>query len=424
MLVLRLLPLAVLLFGQASAESFRVQLKRQSSDAYPPLDGKPLSAQQIKPEWKAALDAAVKAGKIPDIPVSTSPDGGTPTYPANTDMSKVCSWSTNQCQGPNDIHQAPDGVAGINFDDGPTQSTPRLNKFLAANNISATRFLIGGQVAGMTDAFKDIVNTPNQQLAVHTYTHHQMTTLSNEVVAAELGWTMQVIYDLSGFVPSMWRGPTGDVDNRVRAIAEELFGLVHVSWDADTNDWCFGQSATQSACPGETPGGTIESVTSYIDKTFAGPKSPGVLMLEHELSDTTVGFFEQHTWVGITKNAWKHANVAEMLGVAWYANAANSKADAKKVTSMLKSAGGSGSTGTGTSTGGGTTSGGSAASGSSSASGKTGSGASSSSTTTNPSTATATGAKKSSASALAAFPGATTFAVAALGAAVYCAMLN
>ncbi|CAD6953199.1 unnamed protein product [Tilletia caries] len=391
---------------------------RQATDAYPPLNGEPLSAKQIKPEWKAALDAAVKAGKIPNIPPSSSPDGGTPTYPAGTDMTAVCSWSASKCQGPNDIHQGADNYVGINFDDGPTQSTPRLNQFLLKNNISATRFLIGGQVAGMTSAFKDIIKDPNQQLAVHTYTHHQMTTLTNEQVAAELGWTLQVILDLSGFLPSLWRGPLGDVDNRVRAIAEELFGLIHVSWNYDTNDWCFGQSPTQTACPGETPGETPESVTQYIDNTLAGPKAPGVLMLEHELSDTTVGFFEEHTWTGIQKNGWKHANVAEMLGLPWYTNAASPKGPKTTPTSVLKVgglhatdavAGKNGTAATGGASG-------TAASGAAAGTKPAGS-------TAGASTAGTTGVKKSSASSMVATSGAVGSAIVALAAAAICAML-
>ncbi|KAE8266318.1 hypothetical protein A4X09_0g6029 [Tilletia walkeri] len=341
MQVLRLLTLMILLSGGVEAGSL-IQLKRQSTN----------TSELIKPEWKAALDAAVQAGKVPDIPVSSSPDGGTPTYPSGTDMTK--------------------------------------------NNISATRFVIGGQIAGMTDTFQDILKDPNQQLAVHTYTHHQMT----------------IIYDLSGFMPSMWRGPYGDVDNRIRAIAEELFGLRHVSWDKDANDYCFGQNPTTSACPGETPGGTIESVTSYIDAALAGPKSPGVLMLEHELSDTTVGFFEEHTWVGAQKNGWKTANVAQMVGAPWYANAATPTADKTKPTSVLKNASGSSSSSSSSSSGSGTTP------------------AGSSSTPGNPSGSivtpttgavsnTTTPAKKSSALPLAVFPGLGEATIVALGAAVY-----
>jgi peptidoglycan/xylan/chitin deacetylase (PgdA/CDA1 family) len=43
-------------------------------------------------------------------------------------------------------------------------------------------------------------------LAVHTWSHRYTTSLSNEEVAGELGWTMQLIYNSTGgkvsvFVP-------------------------------------------------------------------------------------------------------------------------------------------------------------------------------------------------------------------------------
>lgn len=71
-------------------------------------------------------------------------------------------------------------------------------------------------------------------IAVHTYTHPYMTTLTNEQVIAELGFTMQIIHDSSGGrLPKYWRPPYGDSDNRVRAIAKEVFGLTTVIWNQE-----------------------------------------------------------------------------------------------------------------------------------------------------------------------------------------------
>lgn len=59
-----------------------------------------------------------------------------------------------------------------------------------------------------------------------------MTTRTNEQVVGELGWTMQIIADVTGgHIPAFWRPPYGDVDNRVRAIAKEVFGLTTVLWN-------------------------------------------------------------------------------------------------------------------------------------------------------------------------------------------------
>ena len=67
------------------------------------------------------------------------------------------------------------------------------------------------------------------QLAVHTWSHPEMTTLTNEEIIAEFGWTKKIIKDVTGVTPTFWRPPFGDVDNRVRAIATAM-GLKTSLW--------------------------------------------------------------------------------------------------------------------------------------------------------------------------------------------------
>lgn len=84
--------------------------------------------------WLDALHAAIAAGKIPDIPVTTM-DGPGPTYPDGYDpMSPdVCS-STAQCRIPGDIWDGPPGALSLSFDDGPLPvSVPPLPFFLSAS---------------------------------------------------------------------------------------------------------------------------------------------------------------------------------------------------------------------------------------------------------------------------------------------------
>ena len=71
-------------------------------------------------------------------------------------------------------------------------------------------------------------------LAVHTWTHPYMTTLTDSQVLAELGWTMQIIHDSTGGrIPRFFRPPYGDIDNRIRAIAQEVFGMTAVIWNQE-----------------------------------------------------------------------------------------------------------------------------------------------------------------------------------------------
>jgi chitin deacetylase len=71
-----------------------------------------------------------------------------------------------------------------------------------------------------------------------------MTTLPNEQVVAEIGYTMQIIHDLTGgLVPRFWRPPYGDSDARVREIALQVFGLTTVIWN---NEYVPRQTALQT----------------------------------------------------------------------------------------------------------------------------------------------------------------------------------
>ena len=82
-------------------------------------------------------------------------------------------------------------------------------------------------------------------IAVHTWTHPYMTTLTDSQVLAELGWTMQIIHDSSGGrVPRFWRPPYGDTDARVTAIASAVFGLTTVIW----NHECVARSCSVYSC--------------------------------------------------------------------------------------------------------------------------------------------------------------------------------
>jgi Polysaccharide deacetylase len=114
------------------------------------------------------------------------------------------------------------------------QASPFLYDFLQANNISATHFMIGIQILAFPDYFTTAFDTLGNDLAVHTWTHPWMTTLSNLDVLAQLGWTMQLMHDSTGGrLPRYWRPPYGDNDNRVLAIAYEVFGLRPILWNQE-----------------------------------------------------------------------------------------------------------------------------------------------------------------------------------------------
>lgn len=65
-----------------------------------------------------ALNAAIQAGDVPNFPPST-PTGGNPTYGDKDPLGKEICSATYKCRNPGDLWDAPDGVFGVSFDDGP-----------------------------------------------------------------------------------------------------------------------------------------------------------------------------------------------------------------------------------------------------------------------------------------------------------------
>ncbi|KAJ6562645.1 carbohydrate esterase family 4 protein [Mycena capillaripes] len=282
---------------------------------YPP-DAHP-DVKTMPAEWLAALNDAIARKAIPDIPLSkNTTEDGDPVYPTGSDPTgpEICS-ATYGCRIDGDVWDAPAGYVGLSFDDGPEAGTDDLVAFLEKNKQPVTHFMIGGNIRDMPDKFIKVFNL-GDDIAVHTWTHPHMTTQSNELVVAELGWTMQIIHNSTGGrVPKFWRPPYGDTDKRVSAIAKEVFGLTTIIWNQDTEDWSLTDSP---------PGTTAAKISSSMHDWLTGSKNPGLIILEHELSPQSVASFVA-AYPLMHQNNWNVVSLAQLIGHnASYQNAANS----------------------------------------------------------------------------------------------------
>ncbi|KAF9515211.1 carbohydrate esterase family 4 protein [Hydnum rufescens UP504] len=285
----------------------------------------PFPPPNIPQSWIAALNASMAAGKIPNIPVTTMAGNGLPAYPNKLNPSdpSVCS-TTYGCYAPGDLWNAPNGTVGLSFDDGPLPTSPPLYTFLKSNNLHATHFFIGVNILHNPNVFLQAFQDNQDHIAVHTYTHPYMTTKSNLDVLAELGYTSQIIADSTGgLVPKYWRPPYGDADNRVRAIAKEVFGLTTVIWNQDSADWELSGS-----------GISLATVEASLKSWWSGPKSPGLIVLEHELSTGSVQAFID-TYPVLKANGWNIGTIPDVSldpSKAWYQNAFNDTSPATSQT--------------------------------------------------------------------------------------------
>jgi peptidoglycan/xylan/chitin deacetylase (PgdA/CDA1 family) len=121
-------------------------------------------------------------------------------------------WTCSGCTRPIDITTYPDkNTGGLTYDDGPSFYTPNLLSFLAEQSFHATFFTVGSRCLEFPGILQS-EHLQGHQIVVHTWSHPSLTTLTNEEIIAELGWSRKIIEDVLGITPNMMRPPFGDIE--------------------------------------------------------------------------------------------------------------------------------------------------------------------------------------------------------------------
>ncbi|KAI9322743.1 hypothetical protein BX666DRAFT_1848795 [Dichotomocladium elegans] len=245
-----------------------VHAQHQWSETYPA----PSEVPPAKPEWLALIANAT----ISNAPITpTSADGGPDVSGMTTN--DYCNWTFDKCIAPTDLYTCPTaGVMAVTFDDGPSEFSPRLYDYLDSVNHDLTFFMVGSQVHEFPEIARRAFDA-GHELAMHTWSHHPLTTLTNDQIVAELKWNEQVIREVTGYSPKFFRPPQGNIDNRVRDIAAAL-GFIPVIWTHDTNDW---QMMTN-------PSFDSSYITGNISAWGATNATTGGISLSHDIHEQTV----------------------------------------------------------------------------------------------------------------------------------------
>ncbi|KAL7310106.1 hypothetical protein PS15m_010908 [Mucor circinelloides] len=216
-----------------------------------------------------------------------------------------CWWSSSLCKKPKvsylpeDISICPNkGTWGLNYDDGPYKKwwpasekekeydQPRFYNYLVEKGKQkATLFFVGSNVINFPEAAQRSLND-GHTICSHTWSHPQMTTLTNEEVVAQLYWTHKAIKETMGITPKCWRPPYGDVDDRVRAIAYQM-GMRTILWDQDSNDW--------NLITGRLKTEVVDNYfKNWVDNRVSGNDTDhGHITLQHENSYMTIQMSEK-----------------------------------------------------------------------------------------------------------------------------------
>ncbi|KAI8594846.1 hypothetical protein EDD21DRAFT_345163 [Dissophora ornata] len=257
---------------------------------YPPKDRIPdVNSAQVQ-AWVAEIDWS----RVPNIPVAPGL-ADVPHFPKCPDDSQVdtssCWWSCAGCVAETDVVTCPDkGSWGLTYDDGPSPATRDMMHFLNNKRLSATFFIVGSRVLEYPDILKEQVEQ-GHHIAMHTWSHSGLTTLTNHQIVAEIRWSEKIIRDVTGLTTKYVRPPYGDIDNRVREILRQM-GYTTVIWSKgwDTNDWRMLQNQIQEWDILQSFKGALGSRDNIRSATGA-PGGP--ITLEHDLTSATISLSQK-----------------------------------------------------------------------------------------------------------------------------------
>jgi peptidoglycan-N-acetylglucosamine deacetylase len=183
----------------------------------------------------------------------------------------------------------------MTFDDGPSaENTPRLLEILKQRNIKATFFLIGQNVATNPDLVRRILSE-GHEVGNHSWTHPQLSKLSDDRVTAEITKTQDAIKDASGFTPTLLRPPYGAITARQREWIANQFGLNIILWSVDPFDW-------------KRPGASV------ITQRILSQVRPGAIVLSHDIHKQTVDAMPA-TLDALIAKGYKFVTVSQLIAM-------------------------------------------------------------------------------------------------------------
>ncbi len=157
----------------------------------------------------------------------------------------------------------------MTFDDGPNpETTPRLLEILRQRNIKVTFFVLGNMVAKHPEVLKMIADE-GHEIGSHSWSHPQLTRISQAAVDKELGNTSEAIFQVTGKRPIYLRPPYGSMKPSLRSYIEDKYGLTIVNWSVDPNDWKNRNSQA-------------------VHDAIMAQVKPGAIVLSHDIYATTV----------------------------------------------------------------------------------------------------------------------------------------
>ncbi|KAG0035853.1 chitin deacetylase [Podila clonocystis] len=284
--------------------------------AQTPLTGYP-PANQVPDVNSPEVQAWLKEIDLTGAPTIPLHKGDPPACP-NPPIANECYWTCEGCAADDITVCGTANTWGLTFDDGPSTDTPKLLDYLKTQKLSATFFLIGSNVIQYPDTVKREI-ADGHHLASHTWSHHALTTLTNEQIVAEMKWTEKAVLAATGLRMKYMRPPYGDGtfgngnadDQKVQGTLKTL-GYVITTWDIATGDADIDDNNTPHKL---TDDALMKSEQNqYTSVVNAAAKGATHMALHHDTYERTVKLMAPWAINYVKSLGYKIVPVATCLG--------------------------------------------------------------------------------------------------------------
>src|SRR6202007_1978521 len=238
--------------------------------------------------WFFALFSMISWAAAEDTPAASPSPSPSPASSAEAPSGspKPATWFSVNVEGPKSASP---------FDDGPSpETTPRLLEILKQRNIKATFFMIG-QNAQANPAIVQRILAEGHEIGNHSWTHPQLSKLSNDRVTEEITKTQAAIKNACGYTPVLLRPPYGAITARQKEWIEKQFGLSVIIWSVDPFDW-------------KRPG------VSVIEQRILAGARPGAIVLSHDIHKQTVDAMPA-TLDALAAKGFKFVTVSQLIAM-------------------------------------------------------------------------------------------------------------
>ncbi len=189
------------------------------------------------------------------------------------------------------------GIVALTFDAGNEGggAAPQILEILRERGIHVTFFLSGHWVDHNPELAQQML-ADGHELANHSYSHPDLTHLSDNQIVYELDYTDQVVSDIVGVhTRPYFRPPFGARNRHVLDVAAAT-GFRSIYWSLDSGDWL----------PRATAGAVVAKILRYA--------MPGDIVVEHVGADASADalpvILDEFALRG-----WKVGTVSEVLGL-------------------------------------------------------------------------------------------------------------